>query len=80
MGSFTIRFGITLTEASKIFGINRHTLAQWVSRGWIRVIYDGHPKRVLTADVERMAGQYIAGGGRQGKRVFDKDGKPIVRD
>ncbi len=70
---------IWISEAARKYGIPNPTLVRWVKRGWIQRL--GREKnRVLIdeADVAFCATIYHQRGGKQGRRLFDKNGLPYV--
>ena len=69
------RLGIS--EAARKYGLRQPTLSHWVRRGIVNVLgRDGNKILVDEADVAYAATVYRLKGGRQGMRIFDKEGRP----
>ena len=68
---------ISISEASRKYGIHTSTLTRWMQRGYIaRLGKDGRRTLVDEADAAYCAGVYLSDSG-QGKWLFDEKGKPV---
>ena len=66
-----------IAEAARKYGISHQTLSRWVRRGYIRKLgQKGQKILVDEADVAYAAEVYRRMGGRQGMRIFDREGLP----
>jgi len=68
---------ISISDASRKYGIHTSTLTRWMQRGYIAQIgKDGRRTLLNEADVAYCAKVYLSDSG-QGKWLFDKKGKPV---
>lgn len=68
---------ISISEASRKYGIHTSTLTRWMQRGYIaRIGKDGRRTLLDEADVAYCAKVYLSDSG-QGKWLFDEKGKPV---
>ncbi len=68
---------ISISEASRKYGIHTSTLTRWMQRGYIaQVGKDGRRTLLDEADVAYCARVYLSDSG-QGKWLFDEKGKPV---
>jgi len=68
---------ISISEASRKYGIHTSTLTRWMQRGYItRIGKDGRRTLLDEVDVAYCAKVYLSDGG-QGKWLFDEKGKPV---
>ncbi len=69
---------ISISDASRKYGIHTSTLTRWMQRSYIaRIGKDGRRTLLNEADVAYYASGYLANRG-QGKWTFDEKGKPIT--
>jgi len=68
---------ISISEASRKYGIHTSTLTRWMQRGYItRIGKDGRRTLLDEAHVAYCAKVYLSDSG-QGKWLFDEKGKPV---
>ncbi len=66
-----------IAEAARKYGLTHVTVSTWARQGIIRVVgRRGQKVLVDEADVALAAEVYRLKGGRQGARIFDKNGQP----
>ncbi len=71
---------IWVMEAARKYGVPNPTISNWAKRGFIRILgREGRKTLLDEADVAYCAAVYKAKGGRRGKWIFDKHGKPYHR-
>ena len=69
--------GLGIAEAARKYGIPNPTISRWAKAGYIaRIGTEGQKVLVDEADVAYCAEVYRLQGGKQGKRIFDKNGRP----
>lgn len=74
---------ITVTEAANKYDINRRTILEWITKGYIRVIRPGYQMTIDNADIAYCADAYIArrraGFGFSGAApLLDENGLPYT--
>ena len=68
-----------IAEAARKYGISQPTLSRWVQKGYVkRVGQSGQKILIDEADVAYATTIYKLKGGRQGMRIFDKEGRPYI--
>lgn len=68
---------ISISDASRKYGIHTSTLTRWMQRGYIAQLgKDGRRTLLDEADVAYCAQVYLSDSG-QGKWLFDEKGKPV---
>lgn len=67
---------ITITQAVGKYSLSESTIRNWVGRGYIAILKDGHGMQLDEADVAYCTAVYEAIGGGQGKRIFGQTGQP----
>ena len=67
---------ITVPQAAEKYSLRDQTIRDWVTRGYIVVLKEGHGMTIDEADMAYCAAVYEAMGGSRGKRVFDDSGHP----
>ncbi|MBI9045166.1 MAG: hypothetical protein JEZ06_11820 [Anaerolineaceae bacterium] len=71
---------ISISEAGRQYKLNTSTLTRWMQRGYVtKIRKQGRLTLLNEADVAYCAAIYHQNEG-QGKRVFNRNGKPIQRN
>ncbi len=66
-----------IAEAARKYGLQHRTVSNWVRKGIVRKLGQvGQKVLIDEADIAFAAYIYKLKGGRQGMRIFDKDGRP----
>jgi len=68
---------LSMSESSRKYGIAHPTVYRWVKKGYIkRLGREGTKVLIDASEMAYCAEVYRLEGGRQGKRIFDRDGNP----
>jgi excisionase family DNA binding protein len=72
---------ITVTEAAKKYAINRRTILEWITKGYIKVIKSGYQMTIDNADMAYCADVYLQrknNGIGFGLPLLDENGLPYT--
>jgi len=67
---------ITVPQAVEKYNLSDRTIRNWVDRGYITILKEGHGVILDEADVAYCTKVYQTIGGGRGKRIFDERGQP----